>query len=141
MNESKNADSAKSAGNAMWGGRYTASPAQIMEQINASISFDKRLYAQDIAGSKAHCEMLVAQNIITPEDGAAILKGLDDILAEIESGQFEFKAALEDIHMNIEARLRELIGDAAGRLHTGRSRNDQVATDIRLWIRDALVNG
>jgi argininosuccinate lyase len=138
MNESKNAHSAKSAGNAMWGGRYTASPAQIMEQINASIDFDRRLYAQDIAGSKAHCEMLVAQNIIAAEDGAAIQKGLDDILAEIESGQFEFKAVLEDIHMNIEARLRELIGDAAGRLHTGRSRNDQVATDIRLWIRDAI---
>ncbi|MBL4720968.1 MAG: argininosuccinate lyase, partial [Alphaproteobacteria bacterium] len=122
----------------MWGGRYSASPSQIMEQINASIDFDRRLYAQDIAGSKAHCEMLVAQDIIAKEDGAAILKGLDDILAEIESGQFEFKAALEDIHMNIESRLRELIGDAAGRLHTARSRNDQVATDIRLWIRDAI---
>ena len=97
-----------------------------------------RLWAQDIAGSKAHCEMLIAQNIIAKEDGEAILKGLDQIAGEIESGDFEFKASLEDIHMNIEARLREIIGDAAGKLHTARSRNDQVATDFRLWCRDAV---
>jgi argininosuccinate lyase len=121
----------------MWGGRFDAGPDALMESINASISFDKRLYAQDIRGSRAHCEMLVAQKIIDPDDGAAILGGLDQILAEIEAGEFEFKTALEDIHLNIEARLAELIGDAAGRLHTARSRNDQVATDFRLWLRDA----
>lgn len=109
-----------------------------MEQINASIGFDKRLYAQDIAGSKAHCAMLVAQGILSKEDGDEITQGLDKVLEEIEAGRFEFKAALEDIHMNVEARLRELIGDAAGRLHTARSRNDQVATDFRLWLRDAI---
>ncbi|HIP79049.1 MAG TPA: argininosuccinate lyase, partial [Kiloniellaceae bacterium] len=111
----------------MWGGRFAAGPAEVMEQINASISFDQRLYAQDIAGSKAHCAMLVDQAIISAEDGAAILSGLDTILSEIEAGRFVFKASLEDIHMNVEARLRELIGEAAGRLHTARSRNDQVA--------------
>jgi len=109
-----------------------------MEQINASIDVDKRLWAQDIAGSKAHCEMLVKQEIISGEDGDAILKGLDQIAGEIEGGTFEFKASLEDIHMNIESRLREIIGDAAGRLHTARSRNDQVATDFRLWCRDGI---
>lgn len=109
-----------------------------MERINASVEFDQRLFAQDIAGSKAHAEMLVAQGIIGEEDGAAIQGGLDRILAEIESGDFEFKAALEDIHLNIESRLKDLIGDAAGRLHTARSRNDQVATDFRLWVRDAI---
>ncbi|NIA68429.1 argininosuccinate lyase [Pelagibius litoralis] len=124
--------------NAMWGGRFTAGPAEVMEQINASISFDQRLYAQDIAGSKAHCAMLVEQAIISPEDGAAILSGLDTILSEIENGSFTFKASLEDIHMNIEARLRELVGEAAGRLHTARSRNDQVALDVRLWTRAAV---
>ena len=138
MNESKNANSANPGANSMWGGRYAASPSKIMERINASIDFDRRLYRQDIEGSKAHCQMLSAQGIISADDGAAILGGLDTVLAEIESGQFEFKTALEDIHMNIESRLRELIGDAAGRLHTARSRNDQVATDIRLWIRDAI---
>nr|WP_205944484.1 argininosuccinate lyase [Pelagibius litoralis] len=122
----------------MWGGRFTAGPAEVMEQINASISFDQRLYAQDIAGSKAHCAMLVEQAIISPEDGAAILSGLDTILSEIENGSFTFKASLEDIHMNIEARLRELVGEAAGRLHTARSRNDQVALDVRLWTRAAV---
>ncbi|MGB0750161.1 MAG: argininosuccinate lyase [Magnetospiraceae bacterium] len=123
---------------AMWGGRFAAGPAAVMEEINASIGFDKRLYAQDIAGSKAHCTMLVATGILTPEDGAAIQQGLDAILAEIEAGKFTFKAALEDIHMNVESRLAELIGDAAGRLHTARSRNDQVATDFKLWVRDAI---
>lgn len=124
--------------NKMWGGRFSMGPAEVMEQINASISFDQRLYAQDIQGSKSHCNMLIAQGIVSQEDGDAILKGLDTILREIEAGSFTFSAALEDIHMNIEARLRELIGDAAGRLHTARSRNDQVAVDIRLWVRDSL---
>lgn len=124
--------------NAMWGGRFASGPDAIMSRINASIDFDQRLYAQDIAGSVAHCRMLVSQEIITAADGDAILSGLDTILQEIESGRFEFKTALEDIHMNVEARLRELIGDAAGRLHTARSRNDQVATDLRLWVRDAI---
>jgi argininosuccinate lyase len=124
--------------NSMWGGRFAAGPAEVMEQINASIGFDRRLYAQDIAGSKAHCAMLVHQRIIGQDDGAAILGGLDAILAEIEAGDFAFKTSLEDIHMNVEARLRELIGEPAGRLHTARSRNDQVATDVRLWTRDAV---
>ncbi len=121
----------------MWGGRFSGAPAEAMERINASIDFDRRLYAQDIVASKAHCEMLVRQGIIAQQDGAAILKGLDTISREIESGEFVFKAALEDIHMNIEARLAELIGEPAGRLHTARSRNDQVATDFRLWVRAA----
>ncbi len=128
----------KNSANQMWGGRFNEKPSDIMERINESISFDNRMWAQDITGSKAHCEMLVKQEIISKEDGDAILKGLDQIAGEIESGDFEFKTALEDIHMNIESRLRELIGDAGGRLHTGRSRNDQCATDIRLWIRDAI---
>ncbi|MGE5546698.1 MAG: argininosuccinate lyase [Solirubrobacterales bacterium] len=122
----------------MWGGRFVGGPAAIMQRINASIDFDKRLYAQDIRGSKAHCRMLVKQGIITAADGDAILAGLDTVLQEIESGAFPFSVALEDIHMNVEARLAELIGDAAGRLHTARSRNDQVATDFRLWVRDAI---
>ena len=122
----------------MWGGRFETGPAEIMEEINPSIAFDKRLYAQDIAGSKAHCEMLVATGIIPEEDGAQILQGLDTILSEIEAGDFDFKTALEDIHMNVEARLSELIGPAAGRLHTGRSRNDQVATDFKLYVRDTI---
>jgi len=110
-----------SGANAMWGGRFDSGPDALMKSINASIDFDKRLYAQDIQGSKAHCEMLVAQKIIGADDGAAILDGLDRILAEIKAGDFDFKSALEDIHLNIEARLAELIGDAAGRLHTARS--------------------
>nr|WP_051082942.1 argininosuccinate lyase [Kiloniella laminariae] len=122
----------------MWGGRFTVGPAEVMEKINASIDFDKRMAAQDIAGSKAHCAMLVKQGIISPEDGKAILEGLDTILREIQEGRFTFSAALEDIHMNVENRLRELIGDAAGRLHTARSRNDQVATDFKLWVRGAI---
>ncbi len=124
--------------NALWGGRFTEGPSALMEAINASIGFDRRLYAQDIAGSKAHAAMLVAQGILTAKDGTAISAGLDTILQEIESGRFNFQLALEDIHMNVESRLRELIGDAAGRLHTARSRNDQVATDLRLWVRDTL---
>jgi argininosuccinate lyase len=122
----------------LWGGRFAGGPAEIMRRINASIDFDRRLYAEDIAGSKAHCAMLVAQNILSPEDGAAITAGLDQIRSEIESGSFVFSAENEDIHMNIEVRLAELIGPAAGRLHTARSRNDQVATDLRLWLRAAI---
>jgi argininosuccinate lyase len=127
-----------SAANPLWGGRFAGGPAEIMRRINASIDFDKRLYAEDIAGSKAHCAMLVAQNILSPEDGALIATGLDQIKQEIEAGGFPFSAEREDIHMNIEVRLAELIGPAAGRLHTARSRNDQVATDLRLWVRSAI---
>jgi argininosuccinate lyase len=122
----------------MWGGRFAGGPAAIMRRINASIDFDRRLYAEDIAGSLAHCAMLVAQRIIPPEDGAAIAEGLEKIRNEIEAGVFVFSEANEDIHLNIEARLAELIGPAAGRLHTARSRNDQVATDFRLWVRGAV---
>jgi argininosuccinate lyase len=122
--------------NKMWGGRFAEGPAAIMAQINASISFDKRLYAQDIAGSKAHARMLARQGIITRADAAAITKGLNQVKAEIEGGKFKFSDALEDIHMNVESRLKELVGEAAGRLHTARSRNDQVATDFRLYVRD-----
>src|SRR5216684_4113563 len=125
--------------NPNWGGRFDGGPAAIMRRINASIDFDKRLYAEDIAGSLAHCAMLVAQSILTPEDGAAIAKGLEQIRGEIEGGTFVFSEANEDIHLNIEARLAELIGPVAGRLHTARSRNDQVATDFRLWVRGAIA--
>ena len=124
--------------NTLWGGRFAAGPDALMEAINASIGFDRRLYACDIAGSKAHAAMLAECGIISEEDAAAIGRGLDTILQEIESGNFEFSAALEDIHMNVEARLAELIGPPAGRLHTARSRNDQVATDLRLWVRGAI---
>ncbi len=124
--------------NQMWGGRYATGPAAVMEDINVSIDFDKRLYKQDIAGSKAHAAMLMAVGIITAADHKAIDEGLDKVLAEIEAGSFVFKRSLEDIHMNVEARLAELIGAPAGRLHTARSRNDQVATDFRLWVRDAI---
>ena len=124
--------------NSLWDGRFTGGPADIMRRINASIDFDKRLYAEDIAGSKAHCAMLVAQSILSPQDGAAITAGLDQIRSEIESGSFAYRPEHEDIHMNIEARLTELIGPAAGSLHTARSRNDQVATDLRLWVRVAV---
>ena len=120
------------------GGRFDAQPADIMEEINASIDFDRRLYAQDIAGSEAHARMLADAGIISKDDADAIIKGLAEISGEIERGEFPFSKALEDIHMNVESRLSELIGDAAGRLHTARSRNDQVATDLRLWVRDAL---
>ncbi len=124
--------------NAMWGGRFDRGPAEIMEKINASIDFDRKLYAQDIAGSKAHAGMLVATGILTRADGDQIQAGLDAVKTEIEEGRFTFRKDREDIHLNIEARLAELIGPAAGRLHTARSRNDQVATDFRLWVRDAL---
>jgi argininosuccinate lyase len=122
----------------MWGGRFASGPAQIMQQINASIDIDRRLYAQDIAGSRAHAAMLVRQGIIRQADGEAIRQGLDRIEEEITAARFDFKVALEDIHMNIEARLAELIGAPAGRLHTARSRNDQIATDFRLWLRQAM---
>ncbi|MAO92071.1 MAG: argininosuccinate lyase [Rhodospirillales bacterium] len=122
----------------MWGGRFSGGPAEIMEKINASIGFDKNLYKQDIQGSLAHSDMLAAQGIITNEDRDAIHQGLAEIQHEIEAGTFDFKTELEDIHMNVEARLREKIGDPGARLHTGRSRNDQVITDVRLWTRDAL---
>jgi len=124
--------------NVIWGGRFTGGPGLEMEEINASIDFDKRLYPQEIAASKAHAEMLRSCSIISDDDADAILSGLDLILAEIEAGEFAYNRQLEDIHMNVESRLRELIGDAAGRLHIARSRNDQVATDFRLWVRDAL---
>src|SRR5476649_1240567 len=124
--------------NKMWGGRFTERPDVIMEEINVSIDVDRHLYAQDIAASKAHAAMLAAQGIITANDAKNIGKGLDTILSEIGNGAFEFKRALEDIHMNVESRLTELIGPAAGRLHTARSRNDQVATDFRLYVRDTI---
>jgi argininosuccinate lyase len=122
----------------MWGGRYKLGPSEIMERINASIGFDKRLYAQDIAGSLAHADMLVAQGILTAADGRAIKRGLAQVKAEIESGRFRFSTKLEDIHFNVEARLTDLIGPAGGRLHTARSRNDQIALDVRLWVRDTI---
>lgn len=124
--------------NQMWGGRFAAGPDAIMEAINASISFDQRMAAQDIEGSRAHAAMLAAQGIIDGKDAEAIREGLLTILSEIERGDFAFSTALEDIHMNVEARLKEVIGEPAGRLHTGRSRNDQVATDFKLWTRDQL---
>ena len=126
------------ASNAMWGGRFAAGPDAIMEKINASIDFDWHLYRQDIAASKAHAEMLAKQGIIAADDAHKIVHGLNTILSEIGTGRFEFRRALEDIHMNVESRLAELIGPAAGRLHTARSRNDQVATDFRLWVRDRI---
>ena len=122
----------------MWGGRFGSGPDPIMEDINVSIDFDRHLYRQDIAASKAHAAMLAKQGIITAQDAKRIAHGLDTILSEIESGKFAFKRALEDIHMNVESRLAELVGAPAGRLHTARSRNDQVATDFRLWVRDSI---
>ncbi|TMJ45302.1 MAG: argininosuccinate lyase [Alphaproteobacteria bacterium] len=124
--------------NKMWGGRFRTSPDTVMEDINASIDFDRHLFRQDIAASQAHAAMLAKQGIITADDARKIAHGLDTILSEIESGRFKFKRALEDIHMNVESRLAELIGPAAGRLHTARSRNDQVATDLRLWVRATI---
>ena len=122
--------------NAMWGGRFADAPDAIMEAINASIGFDRRMAKQDIEGSRAHAAMLARQGIISSKDADAIREGLLTILSEIEEGRFTFSTALEDIHMNVEARLKQLIGEPAGRLHTARSRNDQVATDFRLWVRD-----
>jgi argininosuccinate lyase len=124
--------------NKMWGGRFSAGPDAVMAEINVSIDFDRHLFRQDIAASKAHAAMLAKQGIIATDDARKIAHGLDTILSEIESGKFKFKRALEDIHMNVEGRLAELIGPAAGRLHTARSRNDQVATDFRLWIRSTV---
>ena len=128
----------KSESSSIWGGRFERKPHDIMDQINPSIDFDKRFFRQDIRGSKAHAEMLCVQKIITKSDKDKIIHGLDQIEREIDEGTFKFSRELEDIHMNIEARLATLIGDAAGRLHTGRSRNDQVATDFKLWIRDTI---
>jgi argininosuccinate lyase len=124
--------------NAMWGGRFSMSPSQLMTEINASIGYDKAMAPQDIRGSKAHAAMLATQGIITAADAAEIQRGLDQIAAEIAAGDFTFSTALEDIHMNIEARLAKVIGPAAGRLHTARSRNDQVALDFRMYVRDAV---
>lgn len=124
--------------NKMWGGRFSQGPDAIMEEINASIDFDKKLYSQDITGSKAHVTMLAHQGIVSSDDAKAIADGLDKIMAEIERGEFTFSRALEDIHMNVENRLADLLGPSAGRLHTARSRNDQVATDFRLWVRETL---
>ena len=124
--------------NPLWGGRFASGPGALMEQMNASIEFDKALYTQDIEGSRAHCTLLGSVGILSDDDCNAILKGLDTIQNEIESGDFVFSPALEDIHMHIESRLIELVGDPGARLHTARSRNDQVATDFRLWVRDAI---
>ena len=122
----------------MWGGRFSSAPAAIMEEINASIAFDKRLGPQDVRGSLAHVAMLADAGIVEKADAARIAEGLRQIAGEIENGEFQFSRALEDIHMNVESRLADLIGPTAGRLHTARSRNDQVATDMRLWVRDAV---
>src|SRR3974390_3952410 len=122
----------------MWGGRFGQKPDSLMERINVSIDFDRKLYRQDITASKAHAAMLAKSGIITAQDAKRIAHGLDTILSEIDAGKFDFKRALEDIHMNVEGRLAELIGPGAGRLHTARSRNDQVATDFRLWVRDTV---
>ncbi len=128
----------KDTSNQMWGGRFAAGPDAIMEAINASIGYDQRMAAQDIAGSRAHAAMLAKTGILTDSDAEAIREGLLTVLSEIEGGTFQFSTALEDIHMNVEARLKEIIGEPAGRLHTGRSRNDQVATDFKLWVRDQI---
>jgi argininosuccinate lyase len=124
--------------NKMWGGRFESAPAAIMEEINASIDFDKALAPQDVAGSLAHVAMLAATGIIDEADADSIARGLTQVKGEIEAGDFPFSRALEDIHMNVESRLAEIIGAAAGRLHTARSRNDQVATDFKLWVRDTV---
>jgi argininosuccinate lyase len=124
--------------NTMWGGRFAASPAEVMQEINASIDFDKRLWRHDIEASKAHVAMLAATGILTGKEAGEIAGGLDKILGEIEAGKFNFSRALEDIHLNVESRLRELIGPVAGKLHTARSRNDQVATDFKLYVRDEI---
>lgn len=136
--QSPAASQPESRTNELWGGRFASGPAEVMERINPSIDFDRRFWREDIQGSKAHAEMLVAQGIVSAADGAAIVKGLDEIWGEIESGRFKFSRALEDIHMNVESRLREIVGEPAGRLHTARSRNDQVALDMKLWCRGAI---
>jgi argininosuccinate lyase len=137
MTEKPQSPAPASKGQDIWGGRFEREPAALMQAINVSIGFDRRLWAQDLAGSKAHAAMLVAQGIISATDGALIQGGLDTIQGEIEAGTFPFRDRYEDIHMNVEARLAELIGDPSGRLHTARSRNDQVAVDFRLWVRSA----
>lgn len=137
---SQNPDNVSGAANAMWGGRFASGPDAIMEEINASIDFDRRLYEEDIAGSKAHAAMLAQQGIITADDAESIIAGLEEIRGEIQAGRFNFSREREDIHMNIEARLAELIGPAAGRLHTARSRNDQVALDFRLHVKTAFLS-
>ena len=129
---------ASDGGNKMWGGRFANKPDRVMEAINASVDFDRRLAPQDLEGSRAHVRMLAAQGIVSHADRDAILEGLDRVAGEIAEGTFPFRAELEDIHMNVEARLAEIVGPAAGRLHTARSRNDQVALDFRMWVRDAL---
>ncbi|MGF1463628.1 MAG: argininosuccinate lyase [Maricaulaceae bacterium] len=139
QNETTPTGANNGGGQAMWGGRFAQTPSDIMETINASIDVDRRLAEQDIAGSKAHAQMLADQGVLSSMDLAAITEGLDQILTEIKAGDFVFSAALEDIHMNVEARLKALIGEPAGRLHTARSRNDQVATDFRLWMRAACA--
>ena len=136
--EERMAESDDSAANPLWGGRFSGGPAAIMAEINASVDFDRRLAMVDLQASRAHIRMLARQGIVSAADEAAILEGLVQIGTEIESGEFAFSRALEDVHMNVESRLAELIGAPAGRLHTARSRNDQVATDFRLWIRDQL---
>ena len=137
MTDNPSKPPAPDAGQAMWGGRFSGKPDELMQAINVSIGFDRRLARQDLAGSRAHAEMLAKVGVIGAEDAAAILQGIDTIEGEIESGTFPYREEFEDIHMNVEARLRELIGPAAGRLHTARSRNDQVALDFRLWVREA----
>ena len=127
----------QSSSSAMWGGRFSAGPSAVMEAINASVDIDQRMADQDIDGSLAHSQMLAATGVISSEDAAAIQRGLEQVRSEIHAGDFPWSAALEDVHMNVEARLKEIIGEPAGRLHTARSRNDQVATDFRLWLRDA----
>ncbi|MFN3313037.1 MAG: argininosuccinate lyase [Hyphomonas sp.] len=129
---------ADSKGQMMWGGRFDATPSDIMEEINASLDVDRRMAEEDVAGSRAHADMLAEMGILSVEDNAAIQSGLDQVVEELRGDTFPFRRALEDIHMNIEARLKELIGEPAGRLHTARSRNDQVVTDFRLWTRRAL---
>jgi len=137
MAQPKNTTEKSATANPMWGGHYALGPAEAFAAINPSIAVDQRLYAQDIQGSLAHARMLGVQGILSGEDVRAIEQGLAQVMAEIESGALTFSTALEDIHMNVESRLKEIIGDAAGRLHTGRSRNDQVATDLRLYAREA----
>ncbi|MFY0636617.1 argininosuccinate lyase [Maricaulis maris] len=127
----------QSSSSAMWGGRFSAGPSAVMEAINASVDIDQRMADQDIDGSLAHSQMLAATGVISSEDAAAIQRGLEQVRSEIHAGDFPWSAALEDVHMNVEARLKAIIGEPAGRLHTARSRNDQVATDFRLWLRDA----
>jgi len=127
------------ATNKMWGGRFAGSPSKIMEEITPSIDFDKRLAGHDLEGSRAHARMLATEGIISKDEAGAILGGLDAIGREIAEGKFVFKRELEDIHLNIEARLAEIVGPAAGKLHTARSRNDQVVTDFRMWLREACA--